>query len=42
MLVGVVETAIVAAGGGYHAQVVPAFVLILRAAASLWYVRLAS
>lgn len=41
-LVAILETGIVAAGGGYHAQVVPAFVLILGAAASLWYVRLAS
>ena len=42
VLVAVVQTAIVVAGGGYHVQVVPAVVLILGAAASLWYVRLAS
>jgi hypothetical protein len=33
---------LVAAGAGYGAFVTPAFVLILGAVASLWYVRLAS
>jgi hypothetical protein len=42
VLTAVVETAIIVAGGGYNAPVVPAFVLILGAAATLWYVRLAS
>jgi hypothetical protein len=42
VLLAVVQTAIVVAEGGYHVQFVPAVVLILGAAASLWYVRLAS
>lgn len=40
-VVAVVDVVIVVAGGGYGAQIVPAMVLILGAAASLWYVRLA-
>jgi hypothetical protein len=42
VLTAFVETAIIVAGGGYHAQIVPAAVLIFGAAATLWYVRLAS
>jgi Flp pilus assembly protein TadD len=41
-LTAVVLLCLVAAGAGYGAFVTPAFVLILGAVASLWYVRLAS
>ena len=41
-LTAVIVIALVAAGAGYGAYATPAFVLILGAAASLWYVRLAS
>jgi Flp pilus assembly protein TadD len=42
MLTAVIVIGLVAAGAGYGAYATPAFVLILGAAAALWYVRLAS
>ena len=42
LLIAVVYAAIIAAGGGYNAQIVPAAVLIFGGVPAIWYVRLAS